>query len=113
MKARQPKQIAAYHHKTESAPQEPDRQPGNYYVSVFDRQSNDGWSRLGLLLGPFTDHAECLAQVAAARSKAHDACADAVWYSFGTVRMADNFTQPGVLNKFFPELFPQPDLVTV
>jgi hypothetical protein len=40
-----------------------------------------------------------------ARNKAQEVCRDSIWYAFGTVRMADDFTKPGILNKFFPEMF--------
>jgi len=100
-----PKQIAAYHHRNIETTQEPDPQPGNYYCSVFDPSDNAGHGRLGLILGPFARHADALANLDAARNKASEVCRDAIWYSFGTVRCKDDCTQPGTLNRFFPELF--------
>jgi|SRR5688572_13855824 len=109
---RQPKQIADYRHTQPATEQEPDPRPGNYYVSVVDRSSNAGHGRTGLLLGPFASHAEALANQRAATDKAQEVCSAAIWYAFGTVRMADDYTKPGVLNKFFPELFASRDIVT-
>jgi hypothetical protein len=60
--------IAAYiHPNPDPVEQTPDPEPGNYYVSVPDDSRQP---RLGLLLGPFTRHAEALANVGSARIKA-------------------------------------------
>ena len=60
--------IAAYiHPNPDPVEQTPDPEPGNYYVSVPDDSRQP---RLGLLLGPFTRHAEALANVGRARIKA-------------------------------------------
>lgn len=93
-----PKQITAYHHPPVAAPsdeQVADPQPGNYYVTVKDGE------RLGLLVGPLPKHQQALDLLPAARAKAQEADAYSAFYSFGTVRMAEGFTKPGVLNKFF------------
>jgi hypothetical protein len=72
--------------------QQPDTEPGNYYVSII----RDG--RVGLLAGPFRKHADALAMVDQARTEAEKADPRAAFDSFGTVRLADDYTKPGVLN---------------
>lgn len=74
--------------------QEPDTRPGPYYVSV---RRDDGDFRL--LSGPYLLHASALAAVAEARTIATDLDSRAVWYSFGTVRMKPEFSEPGILNR--------------
>ena len=91
--------IAAYiHPNPDPVEQTPDPEPGNYYVSVLDGK------RLGLLLGPFTQHVDALANVDRARVKACECDPGAHWYAFGTVRTKDGYNKPGVLNAFFPDL---------
>lgn len=65
---------------------------GAFYVSVADA------GRVGLIAGPFATHAEALAMVEPARTEAEKANAWAAFYAFGTVRMAEGYTAPGVLN---------------
>ncbi len=69
-----------------------DTRPGNYYVSVVDGP------QFGLLAGPFPTHAEALAMVNEAQTKAEEVNRKAIWYAYGTVRMADDYNKPGVLN---------------
>lgn len=79
--------------------QQPDTQPGEYYVSVRDG------GRTGLLLGPFTnDHKAALDLVEKVRTKAEELDPRAVFYAFGTVRLEGNDKVPiwaGSLNKYF------------
>jgi hypothetical protein len=74
--------------------QQPDTQPGNYYVSV---RRDDGDFRC--LVGPFRDdHAAALALVDKARTVAETVDPKAAWYSYGTLRTAYDYDKPGVLN---------------
>lgn len=89
-------------HHTHTAPapaQEPDPRPGNYYVSALDGPAHY------LLLGPFNRHADALARVDPVRAyaTAHGG-PKAHFIAYGTVRMADDVTQPGSANKYLPEL---------
>jgi len=70
----------------------PDARPGFYYVSVIDGP------KFGLLSGPYSTHAEALAQVEPARKIAHKANRDAIWYGFGTCRL-ETSAGPGVLQR--------------
>jgi hypothetical protein len=75
--------------------QHPDNAPGNYYVSV---RRDDGQTRL--LRGPFrNDHAAALAAVRDASRRAERLDPKAVWYSYGTVRMAEKYAEPGILDR--------------
>jgi len=75
--------------------QQPDNAAGNYYVSV---QRGDGQTRL--LRGPFRDdHAVALAAVSDACSQAERLGPKAVWYSYGTVRIAEPYAEPGILDR--------------
>lgn len=106
------KEISDYRHKlADPEPQTADPRPGNYYVSVFDRSSNAGHGRTGLLLGPFPRHELALKHVQAATNKANEVCRDSIWYSFGTVRMADDYRKPGTLNRLLPDLLFFPEIV--
>lgn len=93
------KTITAYHHPAPTTEQAPDPSPGNYYCSVRDGE------RLGLLIGPLPSHQAALTALPLVKSKAQQVDAFAAFYSFGTVKMKDDFTRPGTLNRFFPELF--------
>ena len=90
--------IAYYRHRA-GPTQELDPDPGNYYVSAID------CGRYALILGPFPTHQEALDNVDRAWAKAEELDPRAFWWSFGTLRINDSSTKPGVLNKFFPELF--------
>lgn len=83
---------------TEEIPQQPDAQPGRYYVSMM---SDDG--RLALLLGPFVnDHAGALALIDAAREKAYEVNPYNWFHAFGTVRYdLDGAPKFGKLNSAF------------
>lgn len=70
-------------------------EPGNYYVSVADGP------KFNTLLGPFKTHKKALAMVEPVRQKAEDLNPRAFFYAFGTVKMADDFTKPGLLNPYF------------
>lgn len=52
-----------------------------YYVSVIDG------NRKGLLLGPYDDHSDALANVNRARNLAYDADPRSHWYAFGTCKI--------------------------
>ena len=58
----------------------PDPRPGFYYVSAIDGP------RAARVQGPFQTHAEALARVDAARSRAEKLDPRACWYAFGTCR---------------------------
>jgi len=88
----EPLTVAAYVHWTPDSGQVPAPEPGNYYVSVVDS------GRTGLLLGPFTQHVTALGWVDACRAHAEQVDHWAAFYAFGTVRMADDFTRPGLFN---------------
>jgi hypothetical protein len=92
------KKIASYRHKIETAAQEPDTQPGYYYVSVIDG------TRFGLLLGPFeNDHVKALNMVEAVRKKAEELDPWGAFYGFGTCRVPLDTQDPpeGRLNDLF------------
>lgn len=72
---------------------------GGYYVSVLDRQGNDGTGRLGLLAGPFKTKREAGRWVDKATEAACRVDGRAYWYAFGTCRMKDDYRKPGVLNQ--------------
>lgn len=73
--------------------QTPDTQPGHYYVSMIDGP------RTALLAGPFkNDHPAALALVDRAAKLAAEVDPKAHFYAFGTARMPDDYTKPGVLN---------------
>lgn len=95
------KTVSSYRHPAPvPAGQEPDTEPGNYYVSVRDGE------RFNVLLGPFVNnHAGALAHVNAVRARATQRDPFAAFYGFGTVRMNEAFTKPGILNRDFPALF--------
>jgi len=93
------KQITAYQHTSPVPEQLPDLRRGNYYCSVKDGE------RIQLLLGPFKSHKKALLFLPKAKAKALEFYFWSAFYSFGTLRMESNFTKPGLLNLFFPELF--------
>ena len=69
-----------------------DTEPGNYYVSII----RDG--KTALLFGPCRAHCFALAMVDKTRRLAQDLDPWAAFDSFGTVRMADDYREPGKLN---------------
>lgn len=71
----------------------PEPAPGNYYVSVVDA------GRVGLLLGPFVQHAEALARVDDCRRHAERIDLWSHFYAFGTVRLGSEFVKPGLFNE--------------
>ena len=75
-----------------------DPSPGNYYVSIFDREANNGKGRLGLLLGPYPTHRQALDLVNDGRRLAERVNDRAVWWGVGTVKMPDSYSAAGVLN---------------
>lgn len=72
---------------------------GGYYVSIWDRLSNAGHGRLGLLAGPYETHAEALSKVGRARELAAERDPWACFYGFGTVRMKDSYRKLGAFGK--------------
>jgi len=72
-------------------PVDVDTRPGNYYVSVVDHD------RVGLLLGPFDNHPDALANVNRCQEYAREVNDNAFWYSYGTVRF-DDYSKPGLFN---------------
>ena len=73
--------------------QQPDTRPGNYYVTVL-RDNGD----YRPLYGPFGDHQTALNAVNAVMRRAIELDPRASWYAFGTARLPDSFTRPGILN---------------
>jgi hypothetical protein len=63
-----------------------------YYASVISG------TRVGLLAGPFADHAEALAILPRAKEAAEGVDPRAFWYAFGTLARLDGYDKPGVLN---------------
>ena len=51
------------------------------------------------MLGPFRTHAEALDRVGEVWDHANKVNPWAAFYSFGTVRMKDSYTVPGLFNK--------------
>jgi len=56
-----------------------------------------------LLLGPFRAHQSALNRVEKVRTEACKGNARAHFYGFGTLRMSDDYMEPGSANKFMPE----------
>ena len=79
--------------------QQPDTTPGDYFVSVVDPRSTGGTGRMGLLSGPYRNHAAALADLEEVKRKAQDVDRWAVFYAFGTVRLKLDSGCVGVLNK--------------
>jgi hypothetical protein len=91
-KKRKPVEITAYTHPPlVSSEQEPDTQPGPYYVSVKDG------SRAAFLSGPYETHEEALALVDRARAICNEHDYRSAFYSFGTCRMKDGSRPPAYL----------------
>ena len=91
--------ISAYTHPAPQSDQQPDTEPGNYYVTC--RDGDQTW----LMLGPFeNDHASAIAAVEPVRTLCTRDNRKSVFYSFGTARFAPDFTRPGNANKYLPEL---------
>lgn len=74
--------------------QQPDNQPGPYYVSVVDG------SRHSLLSGPYDTHQEALDMVSKADVIACLLDPRAHFYAFGTARIKDGSSPQGVFQKF-------------
>jgi len=87
------KQVTSYSHRQSAEEQEPDPQPGDYFVSIRSG------SRHALLSGPYETHAAALADVAACRETALWADDRADFYSFGTCRLPLNSGRQGALQK--------------
>lgn len=66
---------------------------GNYYVSAIDGPE---WF---IMAGPYSTHAAALADVQKALNIAYEREAKAWFMSWGTVRMPDDYSKPGVLNR--------------
>jgi hypothetical protein len=76
------REIHSYRHRTEEDEQQPDDQPGDYFVSAVD-----GGSR-ALVSGPYiNDHASALDDVAECRQLVEEVDPKAVFYAFGTCRL--------------------------
>jgi len=89
-----PKEVRHYTHRPEPKAQPVDPAPGQYYVSVLDKDTG----RVGLLYGPVRQHQSALDKVRAAQALAEEADPRAVWYAYGTVRMEEGYSKPGVFN---------------
>lgn len=80
---------------TSTTPQEPDTQPGPYYVSMISHNGENVW----LLSGPYDKHSEALAEVDKAQKLAQEHDRNMIWSKFGTMRMDPDYSAPGILNK--------------
>jgi hypothetical protein len=76
------------------AQQQPDTQPGPYYVSAIDG------SKWALVSGPYETHQEALDLVDKARRIAVSLDPRAHFAGFGTARIKDGSTPPGVLQRW-------------
>ena len=72
--------------------QEPDPRPGPYYVTAIDG------TRHAFLLGPYDHHQDALDMVDEGRRIAQELDRRAIWYAFGTARVAD-YRKAGILNE--------------
>ena len=73
--------------------QQPDTQPGHYYVTAHDA------GKTYPMAGPFVnDHAGALAAVHRIREAACNIDGRACFMAWGTVRTPDTYTKPGRLN---------------
>jgi len=85
-------EITSYRHAApDSFPPEADTAPGPYYVSALDA------GRYVLASGPYASHRAALDRVALVRAIAERHDSRAVFYAFGTVRMAPDVSRPGVV----------------
>jgi hypothetical protein len=90
-----PKHVTITHETAEQvAAQMPDTAPGPYYISVM-KDSGD-WRAVS---GPYPLHVTALSLVDKARRICEQMDARACWYAFGTVRIKDACTEPGILQK--------------
>ncbi len=91
------------HPDPDTATQQPDTQPGNYYVSAMDPGTGNSWP----VLGPFpNDHAAALSAVAEATAFCQAHHPRSIWFSFGTVRMDTTYLKPGTANAHLTHLLP-------
>lgn len=65
-----------------------------YYVSCVDG------NKLALLAGPFREHKDALSMVDKVKEKGQELDKKAIFYGFGTVKMANGYRE-GNLNKYF------------
>ncbi|SNR99702.1 hypothetical protein SAMN04488503_2253 [Humidesulfovibrio mexicanus] len=69
-------------------------EPGSYYISATDA------GRFFLVAGPYPTHREALANVDRAKTITEFSTEGRSYFWFwGTTRMADDYTAPGVLNR--------------
>ena len=87
------KTISSYRHAADESGQEPDSQPGDYFVSVLDG------GRLGLASGPYADHRAALNAVESCRRKCEELDPFTVFCAFGTVRFPVGCGHVGALQK--------------
>ena len=74
--------IDSYRHRRDNADQQPDDEPGDYFVSARDGE------RFALVSGPYVnDHAAALRDVAECRRLVQTLDQWAAFYSFGTSRL--------------------------
>lgn len=88
------KQITSYTHPSETSSQQPDTEPGPYYISAVDGP------KFALASGPYENHGQALALVEKARSAVVNHDAWAAFASFGTVRMQAGVAQQGALQRW-------------
>ena len=69
-------------------------EPGSYYISATDA------GRFFLVAGPYPTHREALDDVDRAKTITEFSTSGrSFFWSWGTTRMADDYTTPGVLNR--------------
>jgi hypothetical protein len=69
--------------------------PGNFYVSVIN---GERWTPV---YGPFKTHSEALENVNKAKTKGNEVDPKSVFYAWGTIKMTESYSKPGILNQYF------------
>lgn len=88
------KQVDSYRHRQEESEQQPDDEPGDYFVSAIDG------NRHALVSGPYVnDHAAALADIDECRRLVEHVDAKAVFYAFGTCRLPPECGRVGFLQR--------------
>ncbi len=88
------RQIDSYRHQANDADQQPDDQPGDYFISAIDGH------RHALVSGPYVnDHAAALRDVAECRQLLEDVDPKASFYAFGTCRLPPESQRIGFLQR--------------
>ena len=69
--------------------------PGNFYVSIIDGPK---WMPV---YGPFKTHQEALENLPKAKAKGNEVDPKSFWYEWGTIKMSQEYSKPGILNQYF------------